>query len=211
MLEKTPGSPLDCKEIEWHHRLNGHGFKQTPGDSSVQFSSVTQSCPTLCNPMDCSTSGFPVHHQLSEHAPQEYIRHRLEEEQRQLEILQQQLLQEQALLLVTGSPASPGKTRIQSISAAVGREHFRGRGHPGWGWELCLKITLLPSLQPNKVGCRLVLWKMRRNVSIPSSERKGLLVKPRQKHKLPALGCLLPALVGQSSHLFLLGLSLLGW
>ncbi|MXQ96806.1 hypothetical protein E5288_WYG020947 [Bos mutus] len=56
---------------------------------------------------------------------------RLEEEQRQLEILQQQLLQEQALLLVTGSPASPGKTRIQSISAAVGREHFRGRGHPG--------------------------------------------------------------------------------
>ena len=32
--------------------------------SSVQFSSVTQSCPTLCNPMDCSTPGFPVHHQL---------------------------------------------------------------------------------------------------------------------------------------------------
>ena len=31
---------------------------------SVQFSSVTQSCPTLCNPMDCSTPGYPVHHQL---------------------------------------------------------------------------------------------------------------------------------------------------
>ena len=31
---------------------------------SVLFSSVTQSCPTLCNPMDCSTPGFPVHHQL---------------------------------------------------------------------------------------------------------------------------------------------------
>ena len=31
---------------------------------SVQFSSVTQSCPTLCDPMDCSTPGFPVHHQL---------------------------------------------------------------------------------------------------------------------------------------------------
>ena len=26
------------------------------------FSSVTQSCPTLCNPMDCSTPGLPVHH-----------------------------------------------------------------------------------------------------------------------------------------------------
>ena len=33
---------------------------------STQFSSVAQSCPTLCNPMDCSTPGFPVHHQLSE-------------------------------------------------------------------------------------------------------------------------------------------------
>ena len=28
------------------------------------FSSVTQSCPTLCNPMHCSTPTFPVHHQL---------------------------------------------------------------------------------------------------------------------------------------------------
>ena len=31
-----------------------------------QFSSVAQSCPTLCDPMDCSMSGFPVHHQLPE-------------------------------------------------------------------------------------------------------------------------------------------------
>ena len=31
---------------------------------SVQFSSVTQSCPTLCNPIDCSTPGFHAHHQL---------------------------------------------------------------------------------------------------------------------------------------------------
>ena len=34
--------------------------------SSVQFSSVTQSRLTLCNPMDCSLPGFPVHHQLLE-------------------------------------------------------------------------------------------------------------------------------------------------
>jgi len=33
---------------------------------TVQFSSVTQSCLTLCNPMDCSTPGLPVHHQLPE-------------------------------------------------------------------------------------------------------------------------------------------------
>ena len=34
--------------------------------SPIQFSSVTQLCPTLCDPMDCSTPGFPVHHQLLE-------------------------------------------------------------------------------------------------------------------------------------------------
>ena len=34
--------------------------------SSVQISSVTQSCPTLCNPMNHSTPGLPVHHQLPE-------------------------------------------------------------------------------------------------------------------------------------------------
>ena len=33
---------------------------------SVQFSSVVQSCPAPCNPTDCSTPGFPVHHQLLE-------------------------------------------------------------------------------------------------------------------------------------------------
>jgi len=32
----------------------------------VQFSSVTQSCLTFCNPMDCSTPGLPVSHQLPE-------------------------------------------------------------------------------------------------------------------------------------------------
>jgi len=32
----------------------------------IQFSSVTQSYPTLCNPMNCSTPGLPIHHQLPE-------------------------------------------------------------------------------------------------------------------------------------------------
>ena len=36
--------------------------------SSVQFSSITQSCLILCDPMDCSTPGLPVHHQLPEFA-----------------------------------------------------------------------------------------------------------------------------------------------
>ena len=33
---------------------------------SIQFSSVAQSCPTLCNPMNCSTPGLPFHCQLPE-------------------------------------------------------------------------------------------------------------------------------------------------
>ena len=32
----------------------------------VQFNSVAQSCPALCDPMDCTTPGFPIHHQLLE-------------------------------------------------------------------------------------------------------------------------------------------------
>ena len=34
--------------------------------SLSQFSSVAKLCPTLCDPMDCSMPGFPVHHQLPE-------------------------------------------------------------------------------------------------------------------------------------------------
>ena len=45
------------------------GRPRSPGFirlGTSQFSSVTQSCPTLCDPMDCSTPGFPVLHYLPE-------------------------------------------------------------------------------------------------------------------------------------------------
>ena len=42
------------------------GFSRQEYWSYTQFSSVAQSCPTLCNPVDCSTPGFPVLHQLPE-------------------------------------------------------------------------------------------------------------------------------------------------
>ena len=41
-------------------------LKATQWTAQVHFSSVNQSRPTLCNPMDCSTPGLPVHHQLLE-------------------------------------------------------------------------------------------------------------------------------------------------
>ena len=72
------------KMVGWHHQLDGNEFEQIPGDSEGQGSlmccslwgrkeSVTteqlnnsKSYPALCNPMNCSTPGFPVHHQVPE-------------------------------------------------------------------------------------------------------------------------------------------------
>ena len=47
-------------------RLVAWGVRGKQKLLKAQFSSVAQSCPTLCDPMDCSTPGFPVHHQLLE-------------------------------------------------------------------------------------------------------------------------------------------------
>ena len=43
-----------------------HRISSVQSLSSFQFSSVAQSCPTLCDPVNCSTPGLPVHHQLLE-------------------------------------------------------------------------------------------------------------------------------------------------
>ena len=45
----------------WNSVMELNGGWVSEGD---QFSSVAQSCPTVCNPMNPSTPGFPVHHQL---------------------------------------------------------------------------------------------------------------------------------------------------
>ena len=56
---------LEC-EVKW--ALGSITTNKASGDDgiTVQFSSVAQSCPTLCNPMNHSTPGLPVHHQLPE-------------------------------------------------------------------------------------------------------------------------------------------------
>ena len=55
-----------CKSYIWEGTLDTGGERKNSlmHLSSVRFSSFTQSCPTLCDPMDCSTPGFPVHDQL---------------------------------------------------------------------------------------------------------------------------------------------------
>ena len=59
---------LSTSHSSWLYLLT-HSFNKYPlSFYSVQdqFSSVAQSCPTLCDPTNCSTPGLPVHHQLLE-------------------------------------------------------------------------------------------------------------------------------------------------
>ena len=61
-LRRWEKGTTEVEMVGWHcwlARLAQWGL-------SVQFSSVAQSCLTLCDPMDCSTPGVPVHHQLAE-------------------------------------------------------------------------------------------------------------------------------------------------
>ena len=73
-------SRLICLRIDWfdllavqgtlksllQHHNSKASIIQCFNYSSVQFSSVTQLCPTLCDPIKCNMPGFPVHHQLLE-------------------------------------------------------------------------------------------------------------------------------------------------
>ena len=59
---QSPDWPCGSCALERKHLSSPRKVKL----DSVQFNSVAQSCLTLCDPMDCSTPGFPVHHQLPE-------------------------------------------------------------------------------------------------------------------------------------------------
>ena len=80
-LDRTLNKETKCMSLWWKSDLGRGktkwwedvlGIQTTPkmwGNWMVRVSSVSsvaQSRLTLCNPMDCSTPGFPVHHQLSE-------------------------------------------------------------------------------------------------------------------------------------------------
>ena len=67
LLVPSPGDLPDPGIEPMFPESSGRFFTTAlPGKDSVQFSSVTQSCLTLCDPMDCSTPGFPVYQQLPE-------------------------------------------------------------------------------------------------------------------------------------------------
>ena len=65
MITNLEPDILEC-EVKW--ALESITMNEASGSDGipVQFSSVAQSCPTLCDPMNCSTPGLPVHHHLPE-------------------------------------------------------------------------------------------------------------------------------------------------
>ena len=73
LLNSQPSARTAQVSIQCQKHIGGQGFNNFLWSVSThtylsygQFSSVAQSCLTLCDPMDCSTPGFPVHHQLPE-------------------------------------------------------------------------------------------------------------------------------------------------
>ena len=67
---ESPGKPHTCNHrkmvLKVQSAKTGGPQIQNYFHNNAQFISVTQSCPTLCNLMDCSTTGFAVHRQLPE-------------------------------------------------------------------------------------------------------------------------------------------------
>ena len=76
---------------------------------SVQFSSVAQSCPTLCNPMNHSTPGLPVHHQLLEFT--------------QTHVHQVSDAIQPSHPLSSSSPPAPNPSQLQSLFQWVNSSH----------------------------------------------------------------------------------------
>ena len=112
---------------------------------SVQFSSVAQSCPTLCNPMDCSTSGFPVHHQLPE--PTQTLPERLEQGWGGLKAGELGMVRVGAPRL---SPAPQGNFRLGS-GPVVRPQLFETNLFFHYAFEL-LVCVYVPSQNSNKIN-----------------------------------------------------------
>ena len=75
-MEKYAGSKLRTEYVKAilsclftlyaEYIMRNTGLDEAQAGIKIQFSLVAQSCPTLCNPMNHSTPGLPVHHQLLE-------------------------------------------------------------------------------------------------------------------------------------------------
>ena len=116
-------------------------------DQFSQFISVAQLCPALCNPMDCSTSGFPVHHQLLEPIPT-HLHHVSDAIQSSHPLLSPSpptfsLFQHQGLFQWASFFASSGQSIGASASASVLLMNIQDWFLLGWtGWISLLSKRL---------------------------------------------------------------------
>ena len=103
--------------------------------SSVQFSSVAQSCPTLCNPMNRSTPGLPVHHHLPEFT-QTHV-HRV------CDAIQP------SYPLLSPSPPAPNPSQHQSLSS-------ESTLHMRWPKYWSFSFSIIPSKEhPGLISFRM--------------------------------------------------------
>ena len=105
--------------------------------SSVQFSSVIQSCPTLCDPVNCSTPGLPVHHQLPEFT-QTHV-HRVGD------AIQHLILGRPLLLL----PPIPPSIRVFSSESTL---------HMRWPKYWSFSFSISPSKEQSGLICFRMGW-----------------------------------------------------
>ena len=89
--------------------IKQYKYLKVYSDSSIQFSSVTQSCLTLCDSMNCSTPGLPVHHQLPEFT--------------QTHVHQVGDAIQPSKPLSSPSPAAPNRSQQQSLFQRVNSSH----------------------------------------------------------------------------------------
>ena len=104
--------------------------------TSVQFSSVVQSCLTLCDPMNRSTPGLPVHHQLPEFT-QTHV-HRVSD-----------AIQPSHPLL-SPSPPAPNLSQHQSLISNESTLHMRWLNY----WSFSFSIILSKEI-PGLISCRM--------------------------------------------------------
>ena len=105
------------------------------GSIYVQFSSVTQSFPILCDPMNCSTPGLPVHHQFPEFTPTHV--HRVADASSHLILCRPLLLQ----------PPNPPSIRVFSNESTL-----RMRWPKYWSFSFSISSS---SEQPGLISFRM--------------------------------------------------------
>ena len=141
---------------------------------SVQFSSVAQSCPTLCDPMNRSTPGLPVHHQLLEFT--------------QTHVHQISDAIQPSHPLSSPSPPAPNPSQHQGLFQWV---------NSAWGCQsigVSVSASVLPMNTQDWSPLGWTVW-----ISLQSKSLKSLL--QHHSSKASVLQCLVGSCLWSNSHI----------